>query len=58
VELNFPKNALIAMIKRKEKYITPNGSTVIEANDKLIVLSENQQGIDAVFDCLDISQEK
>jgi cell volume regulation protein A len=40
VELSFPRNAIIAMIKRGESYITPNGSTRIEAEDTLIVLAD------------------
>ncbi len=52
VDLKFPKNAIIAMIKRDDKYLTPTGSTVIEANDILIVLSENDKGIIAVEKCL------
>lgn len=46
VHLNFPENAIIAMIKRKNKYLTPNGSTAIEANDILVILSDNQKGLD------------
>ncbi|MBU3820470.1 potassium/proton antiporter [Flavobacteriaceae bacterium XHP0103] len=49
VELGFPNNAIIAMIKRADKYITPNGTTVIKANDILIVLSETEQGIENVI---------
>jgi cell volume regulation protein A len=52
VDLGFPKNAIIAMIKRNEKFITPNGSTVIEAKDTLVVLSDNQEGFDKVDECL------
>lgn len=52
VDLGFPKEAIIAMIQRNEKYITPNGSTVIEADDTLLILSENQEGIDKVNECL------
>jgi cell volume regulation protein A len=48
VELKFPKNAIIAMIKRKGKFLVPNGSTVIEANDSLIVLSDTKEGLDKV----------
>ncbi len=40
VEIGFPKNAIIAMIKRGDTYITPNGSTKIEALDTLIVLAD------------------
>ncbi len=52
VDLGFPKEAIIAMIKRNGKYLTPSGSTVIEANDILLILSDNQKGIDKVNDCL------
>ncbi|MCO6486889.1 MAG: potassium/proton antiporter [Phaeodactylibacter sp.] len=52
VELNFPKNAIIAMIKRNGKYLVPNGSTVIEPNDTLIVLSDSKEGLDKVEVCL------
>ncbi|MDC8000174.1 potassium/proton antiporter [Aequorivita todarodis] len=54
VEIEFPKTAIIAMIKRDEKYITPNGSTVINADDVLIVLSENKKGIKKVYKALNI----
>lgn len=52
VDLNFPRAAIIAMIKRNDKYITPNGFTVIEANDKLIVLADSPKGIDQVYEAL------
>jgi len=52
VDLAFPKNAIIAMIKRNDKFITPSGSTVIKENDVLLVLSDHQEGFDKVADCL------
>lgn len=52
VELDFPKTAIIAMIKRKGKFLTPNGTTVLEPNDILIVLSENKRGIEQVYTSL------
>jgi cell volume regulation protein A len=54
VELGLPKTILISIIQRKGKYITPNGSTVLEPNDKLYVISENKESIKKVFDCLNI----
>lgn len=57
VDLHFPKSAIIAMIKRDDKFITPNGSTVIEADDVLIVLSDTRVGIDEVFESLKQPQE-
>jgi potassium/hydrogen antiporter len=52
VDLRFPKNAIIAMIKRNDKFITPHGSTVLEANDKLVILSDNPEELNKVDDCL------
>lgn len=56
VDLHFPKNAIIAMIKRQGKYITPNGMTVLETGDSLVVLAENNDGLDQVHDCLHIDE--
>ncbi|WP_028376103.1 potassium/proton antiporter [Leeuwenhoekiella sp. MAR_2009_132] len=52
VELGFPKTAIIAMIKRNDKFLTPKGSTVINKHDTLVVLSENEEGIEEVEVCL------
>lgn len=52
VDLGFPKNAIIAMIKRNNKFLTPSGSTVIQPNDTLLVLSDNQDGLIQVNELL------
>lgn len=57
VELNFPKKAIIAMIKRNDKYLTPNGLTKIEANDVFVVISDNQEGMSEVYDMLEIVRQ-
>lgn len=54
VELGLPKTSIISFIKRGNKYITPNGSTIIAGSDKLFVLSENSYSLARVFECLDI----
>lgn len=52
VDLGFPKNAIITMIKRDDKYITPNGSTIINLNDSLIILYDKPEGIVAIKESL------
>ena len=52
VEIGFPKTAIISFIRRNHNFITPSGSTVIEAGDKLFVLSENNESMKDVFECL------
>ncbi|WP_029035550.1 potassium/proton antiporter [Salinimicrobium terrae] len=52
VDLHFPKNAIIAMISRNGQFLTPNGATMIEEDDTLIVLMENQRNVEAVYNSL------
>ncbi len=54
IELDFPKTAIIAMINRENNFITPNGSTEIKANDTLIVLSDSNEAMNKVYECLDM----
>jgi cell volume regulation protein A len=54
VELGFPGTTLIVMIQRNDKFITPNGSTVIEPGDILFVLSENEESLKDVYASLKI----
>ncbi|MAZ29348.1 MAG: potassium/proton antiporter [Cytophagaceae bacterium] len=57
VELKFPESAIIAMIERNERYITPKGSTEIQPNDKLVVLTDKQENLEAVYDSLQINPD-
>lgn len=52
VNIGLPKNAIIAMIKRGGKYLTPNGSTILQAQDNLLILSDTVDGLDKVDECL------
>jgi len=42
IELNIPPNALIVLISRNDKFIIPNGSTMIEGGDVLLVLANQR----------------
>jgi cell volume regulation protein A len=53
VQLGLPKTSVIAIIQRDNKYITPNGATTIMKNDQLYVLTENNDSLLKVLDCLD-----
>lgn len=54
VDLKIPRKAIIAMISRDDKFLTPNGNTVIEPNDLLIVLTEDRQSLVNVYDSLQL----
>lgn len=48
VDLQIPQSVLIVMINRNNKYITPNGSTLIEDGDKLLIMAEDSSGIEKI----------
>jgi cell volume regulation protein A len=55
VELQFPKTALIILINRDGKYITPNGATTLQENDKLLVMIDNDNELEKVNQALGIT---
>jgi potassium/hydrogen antiporter len=55
VELQFPKTALIILINRDGKYITPNGATMLQENDKLLVMIDNDNELEKVNQALGIT---
>ena len=57
VQLGMPKTTLISFIFRNNKYVTPNGSTVLQADDNLFVLSENSDSLVEVYKCLSIDNK-
>ncbi len=52
VDIHFPQSTIIAVIKRNDKYITPSGATILQANDSLLVLAENPDDLEKVNACL------
>ncbi|MEP7259324.1 MAG: potassium/proton antiporter [Flavitalea sp.] len=48
VALHFPPSATIVMIKRNNKYIKPDGSTVLAQEDNLIILANNKNDLEEV----------
>ncbi|WP_029038392.1 potassium/proton antiporter [Salinimicrobium xinjiangense] len=57
VDLHFPRTAIIAMISRNGKFLTPNGATEIQEEDTLIVLLENQQNVERVYHSLHLAYD-
>lgn len=49
VKLNLPKPALIVLIVRDEKYIQPNGATILEEGDKLLLLANNKEILSEMY---------
>lgn len=57
VELGLPNTTLISLLERKGKYLIPNGSTWLEARDRIFVISEDKKALEKVFSCLSIKNE-
>ncbi|WP_225035526.1 potassium/proton antiporter [Winogradskyella sp. SM1960] len=55
IDLHFPNSAFIIMIKRNDKFVRPGGSTVIEANDTLVLLLDNEDSLAEVKDILKVT---
>ncbi|WP_299818797.1 potassium/proton antiporter [uncultured Pontibacter sp.] len=58
VELQFPRTALIVLIDRAGKYVTPNGATVLLAGDKLLVMIDNDDELEKVNQALGLTESK
>ncbi|NBA88237.1 potassium/proton antiporter [Emticicia sp. CRIBPO] len=54
IDLGLPKTVSIAYVKRDGKYITPGGSTTLQGNDKLLILSENKDTLSKVYESLEL----
>jgi len=52
VDLQLPKTSLIVMIERDDKYFTPNGSTIIELGDSLIILADTRENVEITYKAL------
>lgn len=52
VDLRFPRSAFIVMIQRGEAYITPSGSTELQAGDTLLILTQDEKTLESVRNCL------
>lgn len=57
VQLGLPITTTISFIQRNNKYFTPTGSTILMSGDKLNVLSENEDSLTKVFECLTIKKK-
>jgi cell volume regulation protein A len=57
VQLGMPKTAIISFIRRGDGYITPSGATELEINDRLFVLTENEESLSEVFSCLNVNNQ-
>lgn len=49
MDLSFPERTLIVMVKRHDKFFVPTGKTSLMANDKLLILTDNDEVLKETF---------
>ena len=54
VKLGFPRQAMIVLVSRQQRYLTPTGFTTLEAGDKLLILASDKEVIEDVKKSLGI----
>ena len=52
IDLGFPENSRIALLKRDGKYLVPDGNTIIMPEDKLILIAGNNEILNSLIDNL------
>ena len=54
VKLKLPKPAIIVLLVREGRYMLPNGSTVLEEGDKLLLLANNKEMLGEIYNTLGV----
>ncbi len=52
VDMHFPQNVRIALLKRADNYLIPDGSTLVEPGDVLFILAGNKEKLNSVTERL------
>lgn len=52
VDINLPKNVIIALVSRDNKYIIPDGNTVLLSGDIIMLLAENKKDVNEALTLL------
>ena len=43
-DYDLPKGTLVMLVKRDNKYMVPNGKLLLKKGDKLLLISQNNEG--------------
>lgn len=54
MDLNLPNHTLAVMVKRDGRYFIPTGKTILKANDKLLMISDNDKALLQSYEMLGI----
>lgn len=57
VQLGLPKSGLIVLVHRDDKYFTPRGETQLFGNDSLLIMADNKETVNQMYNLLGAKQE-
>jgi cell volume regulation protein A len=57
MDLSLPDKTLVVMVKRNNKYFVPTGKTVLRENDKLLIITDDQDALLATYVSLGINKK-
>lgn len=55
MNIPFPDNTLVVMVKRDERYFVPTGKTVLKENDKIMIITDNHDALMETYEKLGIA---
>lgn len=55
MDLGLPEKTIVVMVKRDGKYFVPNGKTILNENDKLLVITDDQAALKETYSRLGFS---
>lgn len=54
MQLTLPDHTLAVMVKREGRYFIPKGNTELKENDKLLMISDNDEALLQAYDSLGV----
>lgn len=54
MQLNLPDHTLAVMVKRSGRYFIPKGNTELQENDKLLMISDNDEALRGAYEALGV----
>lgn len=54
MNLPFPDNTIVVMVKRREKYFVPTGQSKLKVNDKMLIITDNHEALMDTYEKLEI----
>ena len=57
MDLGLPDKTLVVMVKRNKKFFVPTGKTVLLADDKLLIITDDHEALMETYNTLNIANK-